>query len=79
MRLEIRTYPTTDDTTCAIVDLDRDGADGEPLIVARVFEPGYALKFLRAVDVPDPPQPPITTDCRGQRWIVGPGIAEPLL
>jgi hypothetical protein len=46
MRLAIENYPTPQGKTCDVVDLDRDGGEGRPLIVARFFEPEYAAAFV---------------------------------
>lgn len=51
MRLQIENYPTPQGKTCDVVDLDRDGGEGRPLIVARFFEPEYAAAFAAAPDL----------------------------
>jgi hypothetical protein len=50
MRLAIENYPTPQGKTCDVVDLDRDGGGGRPLIVARFFEPEYAAAFVAAAE-----------------------------
>jgi hypothetical protein len=46
MNLQVVNYPTPQGKTCDVVDADRDGGEGRPLIVARFFEPEYAKAFV---------------------------------